>query len=590
MFKAWHEEKLAIFAGMYAAKTLKEGEQIIFAMEGLSDETAYIVLHAEKNSLTLTLCLDRRSLMDYAALMLSRKSGADKLKIASQMLSLNCLQCHTGQFDEQPLQGYMVRFDYMQDTPAGETLLRRYRAGYLPDSELSQEEMRLIMAALDTVLRYFREGGTVQKAAEMLRYNGKVGCLCRKRGMDLSGMDDEALGWKQTDLDEHTQVEFISPWLEDELLTRRLLKKPVSGATLFCAMRSLPVPISENPVRTPLMLGMIDDQCGVAGTDIIQDYEEEYSTFATAFISYVEECGRPARVIADDPRTFSLLCALCGQLQIPIEQTDTPKQMDELFHAYMEMVCSGMRQQERDEEEYEEARSAAVRSENGEGVCILCGDVLSAEDMKAHISVCIQNESDADGEENLLLRISDVDDADYWMYAFLKKDASLAQLDNFLRDVWVDCCGHMSVFTVGGEEYYSSNAREMGGHSMNARVFKGMACGTEMLYEYDFGTPTRLKIELVDEYKAKKRQRKALQLARNIQPKYTCVSCGRRAELVESRMGESISEMAYCEVCASEKAQREGCMMLPILNSPRCGVCGYGAWMLDDSLFEDEDE
>ncbi len=582
----WQQQILDIFAGMYSAKTLNEGEQIIFAMDGLTDDTAYIVLRAGKYAQTLTLCMDRRSLADYAALIVSQQKRVDKLKIAGQMLEQSFLRCHAGSIDEEPLREYMMQFDHMKDIPGGNVLLRRWRAGYLPDSELSGQEVRLMMAALKTVFEHFEQGGTVQTAAELLKQSGKIRCLNWKSGEDADGSDDEPLEWRNIDLNEHTQVEFISPRLEDELLTRRLIKKPVSDARLYCSVRSLPIPLSEEPVRTPVMMGMIDEQRGVVATEIIQDYEEEYSTFATAFVSYVEDCGRPVCVTVDDLRTYSLLRALCEQIRVPIAQAESLPQMDELFHAYLEMVCSGMLQQM--EEENKDAL-LEMETSNGQGVCMICGKVVDAQNAKEHIAACLQEEVPESEEDNLLLRISDVDDADYWMYAALKRDAALAQLDNFLRDVWVDCCGHMSVFTAGGEEYYSSNAREMGGHSMKARIFKDISCGAEILYEYDFGTPTRLKIEVIAECKMPKRQKKAVQLARNIQPKYACICCGRRAEYVASRMGESIAESAYCAQCGlTNEEVRES--LLPIVNSPRCGVCGYGAWMMHDDLFEDDDE
>jgi hypothetical protein len=207
---------------------------------------------------------------------------------------------------------------------------------------------------------------------------------------------------------------------------------------------------------------------------------------------------------------------------------------------------------------------------------------MTAKEMREHIVGCVQAAQAEPLEDNLILHIADADDADYWMDVALKRDASLRQLDKFLRDVWVDCCDHISTFICGGTEYYSNYAVEMGGRSMNARIFKEMECGTQLRYEYDFAETTRLVIDVIGEVRMGKRHRKALQLARNIQPQYACVKCGAKAEQVASRpLFETIGESAYCAKCANEKMQREDVQMLPILNSPRCGKCRYGAWLCD---------
>ena len=41
-------------------------------------------------------------------------------------------------------------------------------------------------------------------------------------------------------------------------------------------------------------------------------------------------------------------------------------------------------------------------------------------------------------------------------------DATLADLDRFLRDIWLECCGHMSQFTIGKARYISHPDRAAG--------------------------------------------------------------------------------------------------------------------------------
>src|SRR6266699_6558196 len=42
----------------------------------------------------------------------------------------------------------------------------------------------------------------------------------------------------------------------------------------------------------------------------------------------------------------------------------------------------------------------------------------------------------------------------YWMHLEVAVDTTLATLDRFLRETWLECCGHLSVFRIGGYNYY----------------------------------------------------------------------------------------------------------------------------------------
>jgi len=43
----------------------------------------------------------------------------------------------------------------------------------------------------------------------------------------------------------------------------------------------------------------------------------------------------------------------------------------------------------------------------------------------------------------------------YWMHLELPANATLEDLDSFLRDIWLECCGHLSAFRIEGKEYLS---------------------------------------------------------------------------------------------------------------------------------------
>ena len=41
----------------------------------------------------------------------------------------------------------------------------------------------------------------------------------------------------------------------------------------------------------------------------------------------------------------------------------------------------------------------------------------------------------------------------YWIHIAAHVQAKLDDLDGFLRDIWLECCGHMSAFTIDGVTY-----------------------------------------------------------------------------------------------------------------------------------------
>ena len=45
---------------------------------------------------------------------------------------------------------------------------------------------------------------------------------------------------------------------------------------------------------------------------------------------------------------------------------------------------------------------------------------------------------------------------DYWLLFTMPLDATLTAVDKFLREIWCECCGHLSAFSMGGREFGKS--------------------------------------------------------------------------------------------------------------------------------------
>ena len=202
---------------------------------------------------------------------------------------------------------------------------------------------------------------------------------------------------------------------------------------------------------------------------------------------------------------------------------------------------------------------------------------------------------------------------------------TLANLDQFLRNIWVECCGHLSAFRIGNVTYHSDaqlvaegdmddlfSQRQSGlseefkaeilqslppeqhdafmqlvqslteqpsrpmrrTSSMDVELGQVLQPGLKFTYEYDFGSTTELALKVIAEREGKLQGRKnAIQImARNELPAVSCDACGEKpATLIYQ--GWDNPDSWLCKDCA--RAKHDLNMMLPIANSPRVGVCGY---------------
>lgn len=161
-------------------------------------------------------------------------------------------------------------------------------------------------------------------------------------------------------------------------------------------------------------------------------------------------------------------------------------------------------------------------------------------------------------------------------------DIKFKKLDHFLRKIWLECCGHLSAFTIGNIRYeqeiddfesdtiYNSGQRIA---SMNIIIGTVLHPGLIFYYEYDFGTTTYLALKVLSEREEDIKHKSIQILARNVLPEKNCEICGEPATLVCSQCifedkGWLCKECAIQHQCKYER-------FLPVVNSPRVGMCGY---------------
>src|SRR5207237_6336856 len=119
----------------------------------------------------------------------------------------------------------------------------------------------------------------------------------------------------------------------------------------------------------------------------------------------------------------------------------------------------------------------------------------------------------------------------YWLHVEMRGPATLAELDGFLRDIWLECCGHLSAFRIEGKSYSvapdDSGWSDQDEEDMQVPVEVVLRPGLHAEYEYDFGSTTSLHIKVVGERTGAALGKERLQLlARNDAPAIPCGVCG----------------------------------------------------------------
>jgi len=196
--------------------------------------------------------------------------------------------------------------------------------------------------------------------------------------------------------------------------------------------------------------------------------------------------------------------------------------------------------------------------------------------MSRHLAACKERPAIGKGRKRRLfhLVVEGRSAPEYWLHLELPANATLADLDSFLRDIWLECCGHLSAFTVGEERYTHDEWREPEERSMRTKLAAVLPPGVGGLYEYDFGSTTELRIRCVGEREGEPQGSKPAVLARNEPPEVKCRVCGGPAMVVCQECIWDDEGGWYCVAHACN----HGChdeMILPVVNSPRVGECAY---------------
>ncbi|MGC1376915.1 MAG: hypothetical protein WA821_11850, partial [Anaerolineales bacterium] len=128
------------------------------------------------------------------------------------------------------------------------------------------------------------------------------------------------------------------------------------------------------------------------------------------------------------------------------------------------------------------------RSPETRGNCAYCGETITKRSVPKHLAGCSKRQASLQAVESAKtpaetlwhLRIQDAYDKNFWFDLEMRGSSTLTQLDSYLRAIWLECCGHLSEYTIGGWSGTKvGKARKADG------VFQP---GLVLRHYYDFGT------------------------------------------------------------------------------------------------------
>ncbi len=156
------------------------------------------------------------------------------------------------------------------------------------------------------------------------------------------------------------------------------------------------------------------------------------------------------------------------------------------------------------------------------GTCNVCGTTLYGHEAYSHFGGCMEaryrikaSRTAPKGRRRLSLRTIHISvrglGRPHWMELAVRADATLYELDRFLRSVWLECRGHLSHFDIRGTvysmprpgddfEFLPMDEREEHWQHMGKAVGTAIKPATWFEHQFNYGTTTELYLRHVQEF------------------------------------------------------------------------------------------
>jgi len=212
--------------------------------------------------------------------------------------------------------------------------------------------------------------------------------------------------------------------------------------------------------------------------------------------------------------------------------------------------------------------------QKSEGKCFFCGKTFAKAGINRNLATHLLEMAEKEKTgKSFLVKVETCKrwgSSPYFLSLWIDGEATMKNLDKFLREIWLECCGHLSKFHGVGMAKKAQDVFEK---------------GLQIDYEYDFGSSTDLTVTVIDEYPIKA-DKKIVLLSRNEPLEIMCAICKKNpaTQICAVCLGYE-EEDVFCDKCAEKHAKKcedfADYASMPVVNSPRMGVCGYEGGIID---------
>ncbi|MDR2424422.1 MAG: hypothetical protein LBD59_06825 [Prevotellaceae bacterium] len=246
-----------------------------------------------------------------------------------------------------------------------------------------------------------------------------------------------------------------------------------------------------------------------------------------------------------------------------------------------------------------------IQDNKSEGKCLFCGKIFARTGISRHLKIELEKlTADKPAGQSFLVKV-ETDPrwgkTPYFLSLWVDGDATMKDIDTFLRKIWLECCGHLSRFLLPSAnkgdamnlnsllKTFTQPHIKTGKHgeiAMNRKVNTVFYPDLKLDYQYDFGSTTELQLTVIDEYPVKA-DKKVVLLSRNEPPKMLCNRCNKAPATQYCTGCVQDGEGLLCNKCAKKHENEDECenfpecAISPVINSPRMGVCGYEGGTID---------
>ena len=236
----------------------------------------------------------------------------------------NCLSCvfvdasHIAERDSSIIEKLNYNFSD-EDIP----LFRNHKAGFAP-WYFSKGDAEIAAAVTEEFARAYTELAACGALAEMDRGER----ICTR-------YDKETESWINELLSPVEKIEVIteSCIITDEILIRRLSKKPNNGVSLEFDLPYIPITVENGMTEKRPFYPRIATLCDAATLESIERYfvdirENQKDTVLGMIVKYIEENGRPDEIFVRDAEILGIIVNLCKEIDVSVHLTNSLRAVD----------------------------------------------------------------------------------------------------------------------------------------------------------------------------------------------------------------------------------------------------------------------